>query len=166
MLAHPREHLRWVYVVTRRFAASVRRGSVMGTPTLTARTQRAGVLGHTPYSTETPLARRDPPSCLALATLRQAWCQGQRSPRQAGRSERGFPSRTGLFRSGQGQGRSAAGPGSGPCSASKVRLTAAKASSARSSTAVSWVAMTLVRSSAPPGGTAGWIATFTYTPAS
>ena len=39
-------------------------------------------------------------------------------------------------------------------------------SSARSRCSRSCVAMTLVRSSAPPGGTAGWIATFTYTPAS
>src|SRR5665213_2520447 len=58
------------------------------------------------------------------------------------------------------------GPGSGPCSASNARLTVAKASSARSITASSWVAITLVRSSAPPGGTAGWTATFVNTPAS
>src|ERR1035441_101104 len=58
------------------------------------------------------------------------------------------------------------GPGSGPCSASNSRLTVANASSARSITASSWVAITLVRSSAPPGGTAGWTATFVNTPAS
>ena len=37
---------------------------------------------------------------------------------------------------------------------------------ARSSCSRSCVAITLVRRRAPPGGTAGWIATFTYTPAS
>ena len=57
-------------------------------------------------------------------------------------------------------------PGSAPCSASNAVLTIANASSARSSTARSWVAITLVRSSAPAGGTAGCRATLTYTPAS
>ena len=38
--------------------------------------------------------------------------------------------------------------------------------SARSRCSRSCVAITLVRSSAPPGGTAGWSATLTYTPAS
>ena len=52
-------------------------------------------------------------------------------------------------------------PGSGPCSASNAAWTAAKRSSARSSVAWSCVAITLVRSSAPAGGTAGWIATLT-----
>ena len=56
--------------------------------------------------------------------------------------------------------------GSGPCSVSKAPLTLEKTSRARSSVTRSWVAMTLVRRSAPPGGTAGWIATFTKTPAS
>jgi hypothetical protein len=56
--------------------------------------------------------------------------------------------------------------GSGPCSASKEVFTVAKASRARSSVAWSCVAITLVRSSAPPGGTAGCIAVFTKTPAS
>src|SRR5579872_1782927 len=60
----------------------------------------------------------------------------------------------------------APGPGSGPCSASKSRLTRAKSSSARSSVASSCVAITLVRSSAPPGGTAGCSAVLTNTPAS
>ena len=60
-----------------------------------------------------------------------------------------------------GAAGSRSGPGSGPCSASKARLTSAKAVSARSSVARSWVAITLVRSSAPPGGTAGCRATLT-----
>ena len=58
------------------------------------------------------------------------------------------------------------GPGSGPCSASNSRLTRANTSSARSRVAASWVAITLVRSSAPPGGTAGCSAVLTNTPAS
>src|SRR6476659_8600553 len=58
------------------------------------------------------------------------------------------------------------GPGSGPCSASKPALTRANTSSARSIVAESWVAITLVRSSAPPGGTAGCSAVFTNTPSS
>ncbi len=57
-------------------------------------------------------------------------------------------------------------PGRGPCSASNLRLTSAKLSIARSSVARSWVAITLVRNSAPDGGTAGWSATFTKIPAS
>ena len=58
-------------------------------------------------------------------------------------------------------GRSYERPGSGPWSASNVRLALANASSAWSSVERSWLAMTLVRSSAPAGGTAGWSATFT-----
>src|ERR1035441_7851433 len=58
------------------------------------------------------------------------------------------------------------GPGSGPCAASNARLTLANASSARSMIASSCVAITLVRSSAPPGGTAGCTATLVKTPAS
>src|ERR1700704_3420893 len=49
-------------------------------------------------------------------------------------------------------GQLRAGSGSAPCSASKARLTRAKTSSARSSVGRSCVAITLVRSSAPPGG--------------
>jgi hypothetical protein len=60
-----------------------------------------------------------------------------------------------------GAGAVASGPGNGPCSASNVPLTAPNASSARSRVARSCVAMTLVRSSAPPGGTAGCRATLT-----
>ncbi len=47
------------------------------------------------------------------------------------------------------------GPGSGPCSASKSRLTAPKISRERSSSSRVKVAITLVRSSASPRGTAG-----------
>ena len=43
---------------------------------------------------------------------------------------------------------------SGPCSASNARLTSAKRSSATSSVRSSWLAITLVRNSAPAGGTA------------
>src|SRR3954447_20723961 len=56
--------------------------------------------------------------------------------------------------------------GRGPCSASKRSLTSPNAASARSRVARSCVAMTLVRRSAPPGGTAGCSATLTKTPAS
>ena len=58
------------------------------------------------------------------------------------------------------------GEGRGPCSASKCCLTSPNALSARSSVARSCVAITLVRSRAPPGGTAGCSATLTNTPAS
>ena len=46
-------------------------------------------------------------------------------------------------------------PGSGPCSDSKLRFASANSSRARSSVSGPWVAITLVRSSAPAGGTAG-----------
>jgi hypothetical protein len=44
-------------------------------------------------------------------------------------------------------------------SSGKFWMVWAIASKARSRSPRSWVAITLVRSSAPPGGTAGWIAT-------
>jgi len=52
-------------------------------------------------------------------------------------------------------------PGRGPCSDSKACLAWANSSRARSSVSRSWVAITLVRSNAPAGGTAGCRATLT-----
>ena len=59
------------------------------------------------------------------------------------------------------------GAGSGPCSASKSRLDDGKGIQVRGrASARSWVAITDVRRSAPPGGTAGCSAVLTKTPAS